>query len=85
MRLLIGVGVDISAAAILVVTLPTSVEVPMVTFGDIAIVSGTAVGGVMALARAGCGRMLTAGMCGPVIKKSDLDNCRIIVWLGCPI
>jgi hypothetical protein len=56
----------------------------MVTFGDMAIVSGMAVGGVMALARAGCGRMLTAGMCGPVIKKNDPDNCDVIAWLGCP-
>jgi hypothetical protein len=87
MRSLIGVaaGVDTLAAATLaaatlaaatlVVTLPTSVEVPMVAFGDMAVVSGMAVGGVMALARAGCGQMLTAGMCGPVIKKSDPDNC----------
>jgi hypothetical protein len=35
---------------------------------DIAAISGTAVGGITALARAGYGRIITATTCGPVIK-----------------
>jgi hypothetical protein len=37
---------------------------------DTAAISGTAVGGITALARAGYGRIITAITCGPVIKAS---------------
>ena len=38
---------------------------------DTAAISGTAVGGITALARAGYGRTMTASTCGPAIKICD--------------
>jgi hypothetical protein len=38
---------------------------------DTAAISGTAVGGTMASARAGYGRTFTASTCGPAIKICD--------------
>jgi hypothetical protein len=77
-------GADTLAAATLVVTSPTSAEVPVATFGDMVAVSGMAVGGVMALARAGRGRMFTASMRGPVNEESARVTAMVIVRLGCP-